>query len=250
MYDDALHHRRPCFSLIYFYHHPYTGRNSGDLYSLSIPHELAISHTTKHQQPSSYYRRPRKSTGLRRTREDMMESYYLESPTGHNTQFAMQKYLLLHNQHEEVLQQLHDICPSYTTSSTAGISPSPSLSPTRSFSSSPPTALWSSRSHSYSGGGRRRSPPAARSGSTLAPVLDESLVEEMAAGQQKLSDVNEGIKRTLTELLNCDAVRKDRAMRTWVQSRLLETEKELRCGRRRRSSGGGCGGGGGGVGLD
>lgn len=172
----------------------------------------------------------------------MMESYYLESPTGHNTQFAMQKYLLLHNQHEEVLQQLHDICPSYTTSSTAGTSPS--LSPTRSFSSSPPAALWSSRSHS---GSRRRSPPAARFGSTLAPVLDESLVEEMAAGQQKLSDVNEGIKRTLTELLNCDAVRKDRTMRTWVQSRLLETEKELRCGRRRRSSGGS---GGGGVGLD
>ncbi len=75
--------------------------------------------------------------------------------------------------------------------------------------------------------------------STLEPVLDESLMEEMMAGQQKLSDVNEGIKRALTELLNCEAVRKDRTMRTWVQSRLMETEKELRSGRRRRSSGGG-----------
>ena len=73
---------------------------------------------------------------------------------------------------------------------------------------------------------------------TLEPVLDETLLEEMAAGEQKLWDVNEGIKRAPTELLNCDLVRKDRTMRTWVQSRLMETEKELRSGRRRRSSGG------------
>ena len=73
---------------------------------------------------------------------------------------------------------------------------------------------------------------------TLEPVLDETLLEEVAAGEQKLWDVNEGIKRTLTELLNCETVRKDRRMRTWVQSRLMETEKELRSGRRRRSSGG------------
>lgn len=165
----------------------------------------------------------------------MMGSYLLESPTGHNTEFAMQKYLLLHNQHEELLQQMHDLCPSYTGTSTAGTSPS--LSPTRSsFSSSPPFNNHRRSPRSGFGGYRN-------SHTTLEPVLDETLVEEMAAGQQKLSDVNEGIKRTLTELLNCDAVRKDRATRTWVQNRLLETEKELRCGRRRRSSGGGSGGG-------
>lgn len=67
-------------------------------------------------------------------------------------------------------------------------------------------------------------------------TLDGSLIEEVAADQQKLVDVNEGLKRALTELLNCEAVRQDRAMRTWVQTRLLETEKELRRGRRRRSS--------------
>ena len=59
---------------------------------------------------------------------------------------------------------------------------------------------------------------------------------EVAAGEQKLFDVNEGMKRALTELLNCEAVRRDKAMRTWVQTRLMETEKELRRGRRRRSS--------------
>jgi hypothetical protein len=48
--------------------------------------------------------------------------------------------------------------------------------------------------------------------------------------------VNESIKRVLTELLNCDTVRDDRALRTWVQCRLMDTEKELRTGRRRRSA--------------
>ncbi|RYP79546.1 hypothetical protein DL769_002910 [Monosporascus sp. CRB-8-3] len=160
-----------------------------------------------------------------------MDSYLLEAPAGHNTEFAMQKYLLLQNQHEELLQQLHDLCPTYTTSSTAVTSPS--LSPTRSFSSSPPF-----RNHQRSSGFSGTRSGYRGSHSMLQPVLDESLVEEMAAGEQKLSDVNEGIKRALTELLNCETVRKDRAMRTWVQSRLMDTEKELRSGRRRRSSGG------------
>ncbi|KAJ1326216.1 hypothetical protein MN608_07661 [Microdochium nivale] len=164
--------------------------------------------------------------------------------------FAMQKYLLLHNQHEELRQQMYDLCPSYTNSSTAVTSPS--VSPSRAFNTipSPPTlrhqsssssscsssSFGSSRSH------RRSSPTSslksgfANSLSTLAPVLDETLMVEMAAGEQKLFDVNEGIKRALTELLNCDRVRADRSMRSWVQSRLMETEKELRSGRRRRSA--------------
>jgi len=158
--------------------------------------------------------------------------------------FAMQKYLLLHNQHEELRQQLYDLCPSYTTSSTAVTSPSGS--PTRDFDTtpSPPTLRHhssSSSSSSSSSRSRRRTSPSVKSGysgsfTTLAPVLDESLVTEMAAGEQKLFDVNESIKRALTELLNCERVRSDRAMRTWVQSRLMETEKELRSGRRRRSA--------------
>ncbi|KAI2625052.1 hypothetical protein GGR54DRAFT_637949 [Hypoxylon sp. NC1633] len=155
---------------------------------------------------------------------------------GHNIDFAMQKYLLLQNQHEELRQHMHDLCPAYTTSSTAVTSPS--VSPTRSFCGSPSPmpspSPW--RNH------RRSSLSARNSGhrssqAQLEPVLDESLIEEMAAGEQKLSDVNEGIKRALTELLNCETVRKDQAMRTWVQSRLMDTERELRSGRRRRSHG-------------
>ncbi|OTB00964.1 hypothetical protein M426DRAFT_323853 [Hypoxylon sp. CI-4A] len=157
--------------------------------------------------------------------------------TSHNTDFAMQRYLLLHNQHEELRQYMHDLCPSYTMSSTAATSPS--VSPTRSFSGSPTLKLSPSppRNHRRSPMNSIRSPGHHCSQTQLEPVLDESLIEEMAAGEQKLFDVNEGIKRALTELLNCDTVRKDQGMRTWVQTRLMDTERELRCGRRRRSHG-------------
>ena len=62
----------------------------------------------------------------------------------------------------------------------------------------------------------------------------------LALEEAKLCDVNEGIKRTLTELLNCEATRGEdnRQFRAWVQTRLMEAERELRRGRRRRSAGG------------
>ncbi|KAI0880209.1 uncharacterized protein GGS22DRAFT_86922 [Annulohypoxylon maeteangense] len=168
---------------------------------------------------------------------DELSEMSLELAAGHNIGFAMHKYLLLQNQHEELRQHMHDLCPSYTTSSTAVTSPS--VSPTRSFTGSPSMTLspFPSRSH------RRSSLSMKNSGyrcsqTQLEPVLDESLIEEMAAGEQKLFDVNEGIKRALTELLNCETIRKDQEMRTWVQTRLMDTERELRSGRRRRSHGG------------
>ncbi|XXH04055.1 hypothetical protein Hte_010466 [Hypoxylon texense] len=165
-----------------------------------------------------------------------------DSAAGHNIDFAMQKYLLLQNQHEELRQYMHDLCPSYTNSSTAVTSPS--VSPTRSSSGSPSSfkitpSPPSRNHHRRSSLSSLRSSGGCRSSQTqLEPVLDESLVEEMAAGEQKLSDVNEGLKRALTELLNCETVRKDQAMRTWVQTRLMDTERELRSGRRRRSHSG------------
>ncbi|OTA77304.1 hypothetical protein M434DRAFT_58459, partial [Hypoxylon sp. CO27-5] len=90
-----------------------------------------------------------------------------------------------------------------------------------------------SRSHRRSSLSSMRNSGHRSSQTQLEPVLDESLVEEIAAGEQKLFDVNEGIKRALTELLNCETVRKDQEMRTWVQTRLMDTERELRSGRRR-----------------
>ncbi|KAI1842075.1 hypothetical protein JX265_013570 [Neoarthrinium moseri] len=162
--------------------------------------------------------------------------YYPESPTAHAGDFAMQKYLLLQSQHEELRQHMHELCPTYSCSSSTTVT-SPSLSPTRSFTMSP-----SSSSHTSPSRNHRRSSASQRGGprtspSSLEPVLDEELVGVMAADELKLCDVNEGIKRALTELLNSDAVRRDRTMRTWVQTRLMDTERELRTGRRRRSNG-------------
>jgi len=73
-------------------------------------------------------------------------------------------------------------------------------------------------------------------GRELETVPDETTLAELASQEAKLCHVNEGIKRTLTELLNCETVRDDRAFRTWVQCRLMDTERELRSGRRRRSA--------------
>lgn len=61
-------------------------------------------------------------------------------------------------------------------------------------------------------------------------------MQAISAEEQRLFDVNESIKRALTEMLNCDIVRADSSMRMWTQTRLMEAEKELRSGRRRRGS--------------
>ena len=149
---------------------------------------------------------------------------------------ALQKYMLLTEQHQELCDHLDQIRPEFSTRSQFS---SPSTSPTRSSSSSlslPPSPKRHSRS------GRHHSRSHARcSGwenhNELTTIPDEETIYEISAEEQRLSEVNESIKRTLTELLNCSSVRADRAFRTWVQTRLMETEKELRSGRRRRSSG-------------
>lgn len=73
----------------------------------------------------------------------------------------------------------------------------------------------------------------------LVSMDDEHVVDaamaEMASEEARLFTINEGIKRSLTELLNCETVRSDQTFRQWIMSRLMEVEKELRVGRRRRS---------------
>ncbi|KAI0101696.1 hypothetical protein GGR51DRAFT_308274 [Nemania sp. FL0031] len=159
--------------------------------------------------------------------------------------FAMQEYLLLQDQHEELCQRLHELCPpasfpSTTTSSSLSIASMatstttttpPSVSSTPSDGPSLSLSLPRDQQRMVIGGSGHRIRTSQR-----GPVHDESLAGEVIKGERKLFDVNEGMKRALTELLNCEIVRQDRAMRTWVQTRLMETEKELRRERRRRSS--------------
>lgn len=128
---------------------------------------------------------------------------------------AYDEYLRLQSQHDTIRSSL-DTLRSSAADSTAT---SPSLSPTRGALRAFPSS----------------SPPAScRDNHTLENVLDETALGEVAVQEQRLLDVNEGIKRALTELLNCDLVRGDNSFRMWVQSRLMETEKELRSRRRRR----------------
>tara|TARA_R110002060_G_scaffold55397_3_gene65907 strand:- start:824 stop:1120 length:297 start_codon:yes stop_codon:yes gene_type:complete len=69
--------------------------------------------------------------------------------------------------------------------------------------------------------------------SSLPTVFDESILGEIEEDENKLKDVNLQIKSTLTELLNCESVRSDRKYRMWVQSRLMDAEKELKVSRTR-----------------
>lgn len=78
--------------------------------------------------------------------------------------------------------------------------------------------------------------------SSLPAIIDENILGELEEEEGKLKNVNEQIKCTLTDLLNCESVRNDRQYRMWVQTRLMNTEKELKgdraksCDRRRRES--------------
>jgi hypothetical protein len=54
--------------------------------------------------------------------------------------------------------------------------------------------------------------------------------------EETLYEINQQIKSTLTELLNCEGVKHDKSYRQWVQGRLMDAEMELRRQRRRRSS--------------
>ncbi|KAL0942910.1 uncharacterized protein CTRU02_200796 [Colletotrichum truncatum] len=145
--------------------------------------------------------------------------------------FALQRYLALHSQHEELRQHLDQIRP-MTTCSTS-LTSSPSVSPTRStcspFGQYPSARRHHSRRSSLSGPKTRRS-------SSLAPIADETTIWAVAEEEQRLFDVNEGMKRALMELLNCEQVRSDSSFRMWVQCRLMDTEKELRSERRRKSA--------------
>lgn len=57
-----------------------------------------------------------------------------------------------------------------------------------------------------------------------------------SADETALFEVNQQIKATLTELLNCQDVKSDQDFRSWVQERLMEAEQEIRRQRRRKSS--------------
>ncbi|KAL2263901.1 hypothetical protein VTK26DRAFT_4461 [Humicola hyalothermophila] len=149
---------------------------------------------------------------------------------------ALQKYLLLQEQQEYLRQHLDELRPPHQNQICSSITPSPPSSPTALSHS--PDGIAPRQAHSFSLPPRRKA-SCSDGGADLAGLRahhDAAALAEVAVEEAKLCDVNEGMKRALTELLNCETVRSDRAFRTWVQSRLMDTERELRSGRRRRSA--------------
>lgn len=192
--------------------------------------------------------RPRAHTSLSPISRPTITTNKMTVTKGESHELALQKYMLLQDQHETLRVHLDQIRPT-SCDGLASTFTSPSTSPTRSFRSSPSVSPVSSRRHSRSSdraSGNKHGRARARcSGwddahrgieTTLDTIPDEETLSEISVEEQRLFDVNEGIKRALMELLNCDASRSDPSFRMWVQTRLMETEKELRSGRRRRSS--------------
>ncbi|KAI7249213.1 hypothetical protein KC343_g5322 [Hortaea werneckii] len=78
---------------------------------------------------------------------------------------------------------------------------------------------------------------------SMSPIPEDSPVGPSAidlklppttADQARFFDISADIKSTLTDLLNCETVRKDSRMRMWVQSRLMDAELELKRQRKRK----------------
>ncbi|TVY22914.1 hypothetical protein LHYA1_G008120 [Lachnellula hyalina] len=165
--------------------------------------------------------------------------------------FALQKYLLLHSQHDALQKHLSQISTSLPEAPSSSPEPSPDRyrqgsisssagSDSSYLSSSPPECA---RHHHRSGSiqfPQPQRPVLKTRRSSLPTVVTESLLGEIEEDEIKLKDVNQQIKSTLTALLNCESVRGDRRYRNWIQTRLMDTEQELkksRCQSRNRRSG-------------
>ncbi|CAG8957745.1 hypothetical protein HYFRA_00000083 [Hymenoscyphus fraxineus] len=160
-------------------------------------------------------------------------------PTSKNPEraFALQKYLILHSQHDAIVKRLNSLpgsstnSPTHSPSGHRGFSRSPSSESEENFdlSSEPPVGFR----HHHRGGSiptsRCRPRPQLRTRrSSLPTVIDESILHEIEEDQMKLKDVNQQIKTTLTDLLNCESVRSDNRYRKWVMEKLMAAEKELK----------------------
>ncbi|GAM82412.1 hypothetical protein ANO11243_003910 [Dothideomycetidae sp. 11243] len=131
----------------------------------------------------------------------------------------VQTYMMLHAKQTSVRRRL-----SSPPSSSASSSPSSSGS-----SSPDPGAEDTPRSTPVRQNGRSGAPPSPRGNSQRShylrrpsvPSIPETLAErDIDSDEGKLLDINHRIKSTLLDLLNCESVRKDERMRSWVQSRL------------------------------
>ncbi|PHH62314.1 hypothetical protein CDD81_7234 [Ophiocordyceps australis] len=152
-----------------------------------------------------------------------------------NHSFMLEAYLLLKEQHEELSTHLEQI---RTQKASAASTRSSSTSSSQSSTSAPSSPLESpcpSSSRRQHCRAKAQCSGWHDAAAALGTIVDEDTLDEISSEEKRLFDVNEGIKHALTELLNSDVVRGDKSMRMWAQTRLMETERELRSRRRRRS---------------
>jgi len=150
------------------------------------------------------------------------------SPEPPERAFALQKYLLLHSQHDALQKHLEQI-----TTPTPSFSESHARSSRSSSTDSTNSAPLANPHHHRTSSIPNRRPQLIKRRSSLPDLASESILEEIEEDQEKLKDVNQQIKSTLTELLNCEGVRSNGRYRMWIQTRLMDVEKELKSGRTR-----------------
>lgn len=180
-----------------------------------------------------------------------MPTATLSNPNDKNPSraFSLQRYLVLHSQHDALQKQLSSMTPpsnpsvsrhssiDSTYSNTSASSPDTEEA-YRALPATPTPANSHARRFSLPAAFNTRAPsPITHREAYEEAVEHAELEEEVMAEEQKLRDVNLQIKTTLTELLNDEGVKGDRRYRMWVQTRLMDAEKEIR-GQRRESMGG------------
>lgn len=133
------------------------------------------------------------------------------------------RYRRLSEQSESIQQRLNSISSVHSYDST---------SPMDSIPSTPSPKQFLSQSYQYQ---TTSSYPMASTWSQSHSGATSSHAADMA-GEASLYEINQQIKSTLTELLNCDEVKHDKMFRAWVQTKLMEAEHQLKKQRKRRSS--------------
>jgi len=63
--------------------------------------------------------------------------------------------------------------------------------------------------------------------SALRVNNDDHVLSKIGGVEVELHNINEQIKHTLMDLLNCESVKMDKQYRVWAQTRLMEIEKEM-----------------------
>lgn len=151
----------------------------------------------------------------------------------------IQDYMLLHSQQTHVRRRLSVDSTSLDLIASAG--PSKSYTSPYSPSNSPPCSRRTSHSRSSSIGRRSSgsslssTPPGSPRRTSIEPIPEES-VSGPSSDELKLADLSCRIKATLTDLYNCETVKHDGRMRSWVATRLMDAEHDIKEQRRRTHS--------------